>query len=141
MATNINALFHAITRDKKNDKSKWAKGVRRYAAEMVANLDAWGGDIRDIFHAIDCKDTNALHFYLLDGAKDWEQYARDGSGIALAYNEGIADRLATPSEIKRRTNKAGQLSYMANSREDWIDVEARALWQAERLVFNYLERL
>lgn len=139
--TNVETLSRAIMADSNKDRSKWAKGVRLYAVEMVDYLNEWSDDIRDIFHAIDRKDANALHCYFLNGAKDWKQYARGGSGIALIYSGDIADRLATPSEIKRRTNKAGYLSRMANSREDWTDVEARALWQAERLVFDYLKRL
>ena len=87
------------------------------------------------------KDAKALHYYFLNGARDWAQYSRGGSGVALIYCADIADRLATSSEIKSRTNKAGQLSSMANSREDWCDVEARALRQAERLIFNYLNRI
>ena len=140
--TNIEILRRAILADSNKDRSKWAKGVRLYAADLVEYLNDWDDDdIRDIFAAIRNKDTNALNYYFLNGARDWAQYSRGGSGVALIYCADIADRLATPSEIKSRTNKAGQLSSMANSREDWCDVEARALGQAERLIFNYLNRI
>lgn len=138
---NIEILSRAIEADSNKDRSKWDKGVRRYAVEMVDYLNEWSDDIRSIFDAIRRKDTNALHYYFLNGTKDWKQHARWGSSSSLIYCADIAERLATPSEIKRRTNKYGQLSNMANSREDWTDVEARALWQAERLVFDYLKRM
>lgn len=138
--TNIETLRRAIMADNNKDRTKWDKGVRLYAAEIVDYLNEWSDDIRDIFTAIDRKDTNALHYYFLNGAKDWGQYTSGGCGVARIYDVDIADRLATPSEIKRRTNKAGHLSNLANSRENWNDVEARALWQAERLVFDYLKR-
>ena len=137
--TNIEILRRAILADSNKDRSKWAKGVRLYAADLVEYLNDW--DNGDIFAAIRNKDTNALNYYLLNGARDWAQYSRGGSGVALIYCADIADRLATPSEIKSRTNKAGQLSNMVNSREDWCDVEARALQQAERLIFDYLNRI
>ena len=139
--TNIETLRRAIKADNNKDRAKWDKGVRLYAAEIVDYLNEWSDDIRDIFTAIDRKDTNALHYYFLNGAKDWAHYARGGCGVARIYDVDIADRLATPSEIKRRTNKTGHLSNFANSRENWNDVEARALWQAERLVFDTLKRL
>lgn len=51
--TNIETLSRAIMAGSNKDRSKWAKGVRRYAAEMVDQLNEWGEDIRDIYHAID----------------------------------------------------------------------------------------
>ncbi len=68
---------------------------------------------------------------LLNGAGDWHHYSEGGSG--LIYNSDIAERYCTPSELKR--SKGGEL--MPNSRENWIELQARALYQANRLIRRY----
>lgn len=99
--------------------SKWTNGVSEYAEELKAIFDDnYGGD-----------DLPMTEARLLNGASSWGQYS--WGGAALIYDADIAERLATPSEIKRRTLKDG-LSDMANSREHWLDVQARALYQAAR---------
>lgn len=94
-------------------QSQWAKGVAIYAEEMREFLR---------YENLDATKEN-----LLNGASDWRQYSYGGN--ALIYDYDIAERLATPSEIKHQTRKDG-LSSMANSHETWLDVQARALNQA-----------
>lgn len=52
-------------------------------------------------------------------------------GNSLIYDQDIANRLATPSEIKRVTRKDGSLRK-PNASEEWLDTQARALYQASR---------
>ena len=63
---------------------------------------------------------------MLNGAKDWKQYAYGGAGVAQCYNAAIAETLCSPSELKR--TKGG--AKAPNNNETWCDVEARALFQA-----------
>lgn len=46
--------------------------------------------------------------------------------LILCYDADIAARVCTPSELKRKHGGA----YEPNSRETWLDVQARALYQA-----------
>lgn len=100
--------------------SKWAQGVNEYKDELLeAYTEAKAYDA----------SLELTEAALLNGASDWKAYSWGGS--SLIYNQDIADRLATPSEIKRRTLKDG-LSDYANTSEQWLDVQARALYQAAR---------
>lgn len=97
-------------------KSAWSRGVDEYADEL-----------REYLRENKLKPTEEN---MLNGAKDWKQYSWGGN--SLIYNEDIAKRLSSPSELKRTKN--GQLK--PNSREDWLDTQARALYQASRKVMN-----
>jgi hypothetical protein len=66
----------------------------------------------------------------LNGARDWRQYSE--GGCSLVYNEDIAVRLCTPSELKKTSNGMRN----PNASETWIDVQARALQQAFWLIRN-----
>lgn len=94
--------------------SKWQEGVSIYADELREFLKE--------------NNLSATKENLLNGASDWNQYSYGGS--ALIYDADIAERLATPSEIKSRTRKDGSFNQMANARESWLDVQAKALHQA-----------
>lgn len=65
---------------------------------------------------------------LLNGASDWSGYSWGGG--SLIYNGDIAARLCCPSELK----KTREGERRPNSREEWLDVQARALSQAARVV-------
>ena len=99
-------------------RSAWSRGVQAYALELVEGLDA----------SADLSNEVMLQKELLNGADDWRQYSE--GGCALVYDADIASRLCSPSELKRC--KGGE--RQPNSRENWIDVQARALWQASALV-------
>lgn len=100
--------------------SKWTTGVNEYADELREFLAE--------------NNLEATKENMLNGADDWHMYSYGGS--ALIYDEDIAERLATPSEIKRRTRKDGSFNQMANARETWLDVQARALYQASRKILR-----
>lgn len=100
--------------------SKWQQGVNKYAQKLLQDLRDEGLEI-----------TKAN---LLNGASDWKEYSYGGN--SCIYDWEIAERLATPSEIKSRTRKDGSLNSMANARETWLDVQARALFQASLIVMK-----
>lgn len=108
---------------KVNCRSYWAKGVKAYAVAMVESIDP-KKEVSGRFIKSD----------LLNGARDWNQCSE--GGCALIYNKDIAERLCTPSELKRLTRSDGSLKDRPNSRENWIQCQARALFQACELVSN-----
>ena len=102
----------------KPGRSAWARGVHAYAVELVESLE----------DGADLSNEVMLAKALLNGAQSWRQYSEGGA--ALCYDADIAERLCPPSELKR--NKWGMLP--PNGRETWIDCQARALWQAHKVV-------
>ena len=72
---------------------------------------------------------------LLNGASDWSQYS--WGGCSLIYDGDIAERLCTPSELKKTRNGERR----PNSREDWLDVQARALYQASNSITRHANRI
>ena len=97
-----------------NPRSAWNHGVVIYAMELMNDVDG--------------KEITEKN--LLIGAKDWKEYSY--SGNALIYDVDICHRLCTPSEIKK--TKDGE--HHPNKQENWIDVQARALYQAARLIMK-----
>lgn len=71
---------------------------------------------------------------LPNGAADWSQYSY--GGCALIYDGEIAETVCTPSEL--RCKRGGELQ--PNSRETWLDVQARALSQAWRMIRDNMRR-
>lgn len=110
------------------DRSAWGKGVTLYAWELFNHLEEMtaGG----YFDMKDFEKPRALRGCLLNGAKDWKEYS--WGGCSLCYNGQIAERLCTPSELKRTRNGARK----PNSREEWLDTQARALFQAANLLYR-----
>ena len=102
----------------KPGRSAWARGVQAYAVELVENLD----------DSADLANERLLEKALLNGADNWRQYSEGGA--ALIYDADIAERLCSPSELKRC--KGGD--RQPNARENWLDCQARALAQAASLV-------
>ena len=102
----------------KHGRSVWSRGVKTYAVDLVEYLD----DSADLANEV------MLQKELLNGAQSWAHYSE--GGCALVYNADIAERLCPPSELKR--NKWGMRA--PNGRENWLEVQARALWQAHRLI-------
>lgn len=100
----------------RKDRSAWDKGVNAYALDLLDNLADLTPD--------DLATPEAVRRALLNGADTWERYSY--GGCSLIYDCDIAARLCTPSELRRC--KGGDLN--PNSREIWLDVQARALFQA-----------
>lgn len=106
--------------ESKPARSAWARGVKVYALELIEEMgedQILAGDKLDI-------DT------LLSGASNWDQYSWGGS--SLIYDADIAERLCSPSELKKA--KGGD--RRPNHREEWLDVQARALTQAANMIMR-----
>lgn len=101
-------------------RSAWDRGVQLYALELVENLESLDGD--------DLESVQMVKKALLNGASNWSEYS--WGGCSLIYNNDIADRLCTPSELKKTRNGERK----PNAREEWLDTQARALYQASRMV-------
>ena len=99
-------------------RSAWDKGVKLYAAELIEEMP----DDQEFY------GSPADKIELLNGADDWQQYSE--GGCSLIYDGDIAKRLCSPSEYKRTKQGENQ----PNAREIWIDVQARALYQAAALI-------
>lgn len=114
-------------------RSYWAAGVKEYAAEILdtlENVEEWEQMNKGEYEYTGSKQN---HIDALNGAKDWQQYSR--GGCSLVYDGSIARTLCTPSELKKLTYKEGGIKD-PNAREDWLDVQARALYQAQILLDN-----
>lgn len=118
-AADILATVSAVI-ENKPARSAWARGVKAYALELLDNLAELTAD--------KLANPTAVRAALLNGAENWQEYS-DG-GCSLIYDGDIAARVCTPSELKRTHNG----DRYPNSREIWLDVQARALSQAARLV-------
>ena len=107
----MNANARAIEKklEERIDRSAWNKAINTYALELLE-------DITD--------DEEVTRERLLNGANDWKQYSWGGS--SLIYDCDIAERTCTPSELKK--TRSGERRPNAN--EEWLDVQARALYQA-----------
>lgn len=109
-----------------NCRSAWRRGVRVYALELLEELEehyTYGYIADDVF-----TDGKKLEEALLNGADNWKQYS--WGGCSLIYNSDIAERLCTPSELKR--TRGGE--RRPNRNEEWIDCQARALYQAAGMI-------
>lgn len=97
-------------------RSAWDKGVKSYAFDL---LDKYEEHCES-----EGRELPLTAEVLLNGASDWYSYSWGGS--ALIYDGDIARTLCTPSELAR--TDCGEKN--PNSRESWLDVQARALKQA-----------
>ena len=105
--------------ESRKTRSAWSRGVNNYAIDLVDGLE-------------DC--VNITKEKLLNGARNWSEYSF--GGCALIYDADIAEALCTPSELKAK--RGGDLQ--PNSNETWLDVQARALFQASNLILEIGER-
>lgn len=121
---NINEIIRQATETINSSKARsaWARGVRDYALDLVETLNQY-----DDIDLADLTSRKLVELHLLNGAASWAQYSN--GGCALIYNGDIARRLCTASELK--LTRDGQRN--PNARETWLDVQARALYQAARL--------
>lgn len=128
---NIEKLYQSIESEKQ--RSAWDKGVTQYALEMVEQLSEQinGG----YFEELDLTESKKVQAALLNGAADWSQYS--WGGCSLIYDSDIAERLCNPSELKKTRNGERR----PNSREEWLDTQARALFQAANRVCRHIRTL
>lgn len=113
------AQYHAIMAriQEAPARSAWARGVRAYALDL---LEDWETSGREYLTERD----------ILNGASDWDEYS--WGGCSLIYDEDIARRLCAPYELRR--TDGGRLR--PNAGEAWLDTQARALYQAARLIME-----
>ena len=107
------------TLETRKDRSAWDKGVTIYAHELLEEYAE-----RAAYEGRQAANTAEFKEWLKNGASDWDQYSWGGS--SLIYNSDIAERLCCPSELKKTRNGERR----PNSREEWLDTQARALRQA-----------
>ena len=126
MIKNIKEIAKELEQVK--TRSKWADGVKVYAFELLETLQEW-----QAYENTQAIPTGAeLEKVLLNGAKNWKEYS--WGGCSLCYNVQIAKRLCTPSELKKTCNGEKR----PNAREDWLDVQSRAIFQAFCLLKNII---
>lgn len=123
MTIDINAIKNAIENSK--TRSAWSKGVKDFALDLLEN-------IRDL-NGREVETRKELETALLNGARNWSEYS--WGGCYLIYNGDIAAALCSPSELKRCCGG----EWRPNRREEWLDVQARALHQAFRLICRAAE--
>ena len=105
--------------ENRKDRSAWDKGVTIYALELLDEIKEYIDD-----NGKEPQTMEELKKIALNGAENWNKYS--WGGCSLIYNADIAERLCTPSELKKTRNGERR----PNSREEWLDVQARALRQA-----------
>ena len=94
----------------------YKRGIKKYTDELLDNLE----EMARIYKRLP-KDENELESWLLKGARNWEEYSYGGR--SLKYNRQIAERLCTPSELKKKDG-----GRIAPSRHDnWFNEQAKAL--------------
>lgn len=114
LAETIRAELNA-----RHDRSAWDKAVTLYALDLLEDVQEGADNMERL-----PLDGAELERWALNGASCWEQYSN--GGCSLCCNADIAARVCTPSELKRTDNGMNN----PNSRETWLDVQARALYQA-----------
>lgn len=114
-------------------RGAWAAGVKAYALEILDTIEE-----RSEYEGHDPESMEELTDYALNGAKDhrhphdlykaWSVASWGGS--YLIYDGDICRRLCSPSEQKKTDNGNKQ----PNNNEQWLDVQARALYQAYSII-------
>ena len=114
-------LTDLIMKDLENKKcrSAWSRGVNAYALELCENLQE-----NEEYNGLYYSTVKQIKNDILNGASSWVEYS--WGGCSLIYDADICDRLATPSEQKKTHH--GRLQ--PNKNEEWLDTQARALFQA-----------
>ena len=103
----------------RHDRSAWSKAVTLYALDLLDDVQEGADNMERL-----PLDGAELEQWALNGASCWKQYSN--GGCSICYDADIAARICTPSELKRKHGGV----YEPNSRETWLDVQARALYQA-----------
>lgn len=138
--------FEAMKKNQTNNSTNWKNEVNEIRArlEAVKTRSCWNRGVkgfalnllRSYIDICEYRDNNGRPIpelneeTLLNGADDWNAYCYGGG--ALIYDGDIAKNLCTPSELKRTDNG----NKAPNDREGWQDVQARAYYQAFRLLMS-----
>lgn len=107
------SLYEAI--EKYEPMSAWNKGLKVFALEIVESAEKYitADNIKEV---------------ALNGADNYRNASYGGAW--LIYDIDIAERFCNPSELKRTKNGEKE----PNSRENWLDLQARAAFQVELLI-------
>lgn len=127
----LNEIRAAIEATK--TRGAWAKGVKVYALEILDTVAE-----RSEYEGHEPQTMEELTDYMLNGARDWQKpndlykawSVASWGGSYLIYNGDICERLCSPSEQKKTHNGEKE----PNSREQWLDTQARALYQAGEII-------
>lgn len=119
---NIQAVANEVNNTK--TRSAWSKGVQSYAFHILAQFEDWRRFNES--NGLECPELDERT--ALNGASDWSAWAYGGCG--LVYDSAIADRLCTPSELRKLDGGARVPAGAAT----WLDIEARAARQAWRMI-------
>ena len=112
-----------INSENSRKRSAWGRGVATYTAEIMETVK------KSIeYSGKEPENYNELKNIMLNGANDWNQYS--WGGCSQIYDTNIAETLCNPSELKKTDGG----NRRPNSREEWLDVQARALAQAAKRV-------
>lgn len=108
-------------------RSAWQKAVQKDASWLLEELvnGYYDNIVEDV---MTFKNIEVFERALRNGAETWKDFSEGGG--ALIYDKDIAEHYCTPSELKKTHN--GEKA--PNSRESWLDVQARAFWQAALLI-------
>lgn len=104
--------------------SYWKRGVILYAYDLLEYVD--NNELP--------KKLSDLEELLLNDADNWQDFS--WGGYSLIYEWEICERLSTPSKQKRK--KHGLLK--PNRKENWLDVQVRALTQACQLIYGIVNQ-
>lgn len=113
---------------KSGARTYWERGVTDFALDLLENYENICKECENDGNPVPACNKKTL----LKGADDWRAYCY--YGFALIYGGDIAKALCTPSEFKRR----GEGRRAPNARENWMDVQARAYYQAYQLLMSYI---
>ncbi len=116
----FNHVFNEIESNNRWSRSAWGRGLNAYVSDLLENIS----DDADLDNA------NLLKKALLYGAGSWKNYSWSGCG--LIYDADIAERLCNPTELKK--TRHGERK--PNPREEWLDTQARALFQAANRILK-----
>lgn len=117
-------------------RSAWEKGVQLYVIDLLDTIEEYKEDPKNIEEL-----TNMMKNGADSGAKINKLYNdclyASHAGSYLIYDTDIAERLCNPTELKRTHNGERQ----PNSRETWLDVQGRAVYQAMIKIRNIYRSL
>lgn len=128
-AVNIQAVSNEMMNNK--TRSAWSRGVKAYALEILERFEEWREWNEENGESVPELDERTA----LNGAHDWSAWAYGGCG--LCYDAYIAERLCTPSELRKLDGGARVPSGVAT----WCDIEARAARQAWRMIAEAVRKL
>ena len=117
--SEIEGMIKNLEEKEKKARSKWSKAILQDAQELLENVIEGHDEPYELSEKL-----------VLNGSSDWKRFSYDGSG--LIYDAEIAEHYCTPSELKKvGFNKENMyIKKQPNDREEWLDVQARALRQS-----------